>query len=304
MSKVLLRFIVVVLLIAGITTAVYFILNKPDESKKVYDDYISLQKASGYKDYEYLTKSIDGGGGIVNAQNDSLTVFSEEVDIHYAYSNAIKQQIEKLSLLCAYAEDCDSKEQDTVRDAIDKFNKSVYGEAGVAYQAKYLYNYQATEGYDPSSLGGLKQALLDAFMTMEKNGAAALDKLVPFVQKYVLDNAKISEIGFFLYDLRGVVVSGEVAQYEALVNKGEINKARFVAYVKSVTSAIESGEKDGFNTLNDSTMRSVMQSYNSLSRGMIVELFGAVNMTEYINAQQEADKQNLIAVYNFMEGLS
>lgn len=304
MSKVLLRFIVVVLLIAGITTAVYFILNKPDESKKVYDDYISLQKTSGYNDYEYLTKSIDGGDGIVNAQNDSLSVFSEEVDIHYAYSNAIKQQIEKLSLLCAYAEDCDSKEQDAVRDAIDIFNKSVYGEAGVAYQAKYLYNYQTTEGYDPSSLGGLKQALLDAFMIMEKNGAAALDKLVPFVQKYVFDSAKIGEIGFFLYDLRGMVVSGEVAQYEALVNKDEINKARFVAYVKRVTSAIESGEKDGFNTLNDSTMRSVMQSYNSLSRSAIVGLFGALNVTEYINAQQEADKQNLIAVYNFMEGLS
>lgn len=60
MSKVLLRLIVVIILIAGITTAVYFVLNKPDESKKVYDQQIATLQKSEYKDYQYLTQEIKG----------------------------------------------------------------------------------------------------------------------------------------------------------------------------------------------------------------------------------------------------
>ena len=89
MSKVLLRLVVVIILIAGITTAVYFVLNKPDESKKVYDQQIAMLQKSGYKDYQYLTLEIKGRDGIYIVKDGDLKT-------EYTFTQAIKEQIEML----------------------------------------------------------------------------------------------------------------------------------------------------------------------------------------------------------------
>lgn len=302
MSKVVWRFVVVVLLIVGITTAVYFILNKPDASKKVYDDFVSLQKTSEYSDYGYLTKEIEGSGAIVNSSNDSLNLYSDDLDIQYAYANAIKEQIEKLLHLSAYIENFDSKAQKEVIEALKKYNDVVYGDKGVSSQAKYLYNYLVAEDYDPASIGGLKMNLLNSIRNMQSVGRVALDKLVPFIRNSVYQNATIVDIKFVLYDLRGMVASGENAQYESLVDKNQVDTSKFVSYVKNLTNLIETGESNGFNTLNDSDMREVLNAYNNLGRAQLIGLFRAVNSSEYLSSQEGDTKSYLITIYNFLEG--
>lgn len=295
MSKVLLRLIVVVILIAGITAAVYFVLNKPDDSKKVYNQQISLIQKSEYKDYQYLTQEIKGKDGIYIVKDGDLKT-------EYLYAQAMKDQIEMLEFLCAYANNVDKNVQNDVLDAIKNYNTSAFGKDGVTYLAKYLYNYSSSEAYDAASIGGLNTQLIAAFKKMQRDGGVVLDKLVPFVKSVVYNGANIDEIEFFLYDLRGMIACGQISQYDSLENKNQVQTSKFTSYINKLTSVIEEGKVNGFNTLNTSDLRKVMNAYNALDRANIVGLFRAENQTTYINDQEdETIKTNLNIINSFME---
>ena len=295
MSKVLLRLIVVIILIAGITTAVYFVLNKPDESKKVYDQQIATLQKSEYKDYQYLKQEIKGREGIYIVKDGDLK-------IEYTYTQAIKEQIEMLGFLCAYAKDVDTSAQKEVLSAINTYNTSAYGKDGVTYLAKYIYNYQSSESYDPASIGGLNSQLIEAFRKMQRNGSVALDKLVPFVKTSVYNNAKIDEIEFVLYDLRAMVACGQISQYDSIKDKNNVQTSKFSKCIAKLTSLIEKGKNDGFYTLNFSDLRKVMNAYNALDRVNIVGLFRTENTTKYLDEQKdETIKANLKIISQYME---
>ncbi len=295
MSKVLLRLIVVIILIAGITTAVYFVVNKPDESKKVYDKQIALLQKSEYKDYQYLTQEIKGREGMYIVKEGELLN-------EYKYAQAIKEQIEMLEFLCAYAKDVNKNAQKDVLSAIKAYNASAYGKDGVTYLAKYIYNYESGESYDAASIGGLNNQLIEAFKKMQRNGSVALDKLVPFVKTSVYNNAKIDEIEFVLYDLRAMAACGQIAQYDSIKDKNKVQTSKFTKCIEKLTFSIEYGKNNGFNTLNSAEMRSVMSAYNALDRAIVVGLLRAENTTTYVNEQKdETTKANLNIISMYLE---
>ena len=116
MSKVFLRLLVVIILIAGITTAVYFIINQPDENKKLYEDYASLTKTEKYQNFDYLTKEwVNSGTGTPI----SLVKNDQTLNTHYKLATAIKNQIESNLLLINYAKDVDKTAQKSIAKKID-----------------------------------------------------------------------------------------------------------------------------------------------------------------------------------------
>ncbi len=296
MSKVLLRLVVVIILIAGITTAVYFVLNKPDESKKVYDQQIAMLQKSGYKDYQYLTLEIKGRDGIYIVKDGDLKT-------EYTFTQAIKEQIEMLGFLCAYAKDVNKSAQKDVLSAIKTYNTSAYGKDGVAYLAKYIYNYESSVSYDAASIGGLNNQLIEAFKKMQSSGSAVLDKLVPYVKTSVYNNAKIDEIEFVLYDLRAMVSCAQIAQYDSINDKNKVQTSKFEQCIEQkLTPLIEEGKKDGFNTLNSGELCSVISAYNALDRANIVGLLRAENTATYLNEQKdETIKANLTIISKYLE---
>lgn len=295
MSKFILRLLVVIILIAGVTTAVYFILNKPDESKKIYDLQTTTSQKGEYKDYEYLTKEIKGKTGM-------YIVKDGELKNEYLYTQAIKEQIEKLQYLCAYTKDIDKSEQKEVLEAIKTYNTSAYGENGVTYLAKYLYNYESSDAYSTTTVDGLKEQLVNAFKQMQRDGRTALDKLVPFVKKNVYMNTNIDEIEFFLYDLRGMISCAEIAQYDSFDSKTKVQTSKFTNYLSKLNSLINNGVSSGFNTLNSSELRKVMDAYNALDRADIVGLFRSDDTTKYFaGIKNETAKVNLQVINDYME---
>ena len=298
MSKVVLRLVVVILIIAGITSAIYFILNRPDQSKKIYNTFISNIEKENYKDFDYLTKKFTVEG----KQTQCIT---SEGDLLYEYTLAdvIKTQIENCQYLCAYAKNVDTNAQENVLKALKNYNEIAYGNDGISHQAKYYYNFKNKEndGVRPDT-DRLEYKLIQSLMNMQREGVKVLEKLVPFVKNSVYQGTKIDEISFILYDLRASVASGEIAQLDEKNNISLEQRNKFNKYIEKLTQLINSGESDGFYLLNDSELKNVIFSYNSLERTYIIDMFKAEDTLDYIGKIEDKNiKKNLTYIYDYLE---
>lgn len=297
MSKDLLRLLVVVILIAGITTAVYFILNQPDKKRKMYNDYISQIQTEEYQDYNYLTKEWE----ISNSQNtSSLALNNPNIAKHLKMCDALKTQVEENLLLLNYAKKVDETAQKSLKKKIETYNEKAYGKNGVSYQAKYLYNYYVN-GYDVYNLPALLQQLFKAMHEMEISATEVLNELVPYVQKNVFNGQRPDDLKYVLNDVYAVIASATTAY----TNSGATdelfkNYSNFTSYITKVESLIEQGNQSGFNTLTD--LSDFVSAYNKVDRNEVLNLLKSTDKTKFINDKtDEALKTNLTTLLNFME---
>ena len=298
MSKVFLRLLVVIILIAGITTAVYFIINQPDENKKLYEDYASLVKTEKYQNFDYLTKEwVNSGTGTPI----SLVKNDQTLNTHYKLATAIKNQIESNLLLINYAKDVDKTAQKSIAKKIDNFNKKAYGKDGVSYQAKYLYTYYVNEN-DASNITYLTQRLQVAMHEMELAGTEVLAELSIYVAKNVYNGSRPEDLKYVLNDSLALIASAITSYQNTNANSDELNShlAKYQNYLTKFETYVNNGELNGYNSLGD--MSNYVELFNSVDRSKVYGMLTAENFVQYLNSQNAEDKANLLAIHNFMEG--
>ena len=301
MSKDIIRIIVVIVLIAIVTTIVWFVINKPDDNKKLYDNYISLTKDDGYKNYDYFTKEIidENNGNVYTILDESFRLKQ-----HFRLIEAIKNQIEKDLILLDYVSTVDSKVQDNLLNRLKNYNNVAFGDDGVSYQARYLYEYITRNKVDNTVKNGLIIKLINVMHEMEIVGRELIGDLNNFVVTYVYNGTKIEDIAYVLSDMHSVIASA-CSMYENVGNDDSLNEniGKYENYLTRVESLIEQGEKNGYNTLASEDMQEFILNYNLLSRELIIELLNADNKTEYItNQTDQAITYSLTKVLNFLEG--
>ncbi len=301
MSKDIIRIIVVIVLIAIVTTIVWFVINKPDDNKKLYDNYISLTKDDGYKNYDYFTKEIidENNGNVYTILDESFRLKQ-----HFRLIEAIKNQIEKDLILLDYVSTVDSKVQDNLLNRLKNYNNVAFGDDGVSYQARYLYEYITRNKVDNTVKNGLIIKLINVMHEMEIVGRELIGDLNNFVVTYVYNGTKIEDIAYVLSDMHSVIASA-CSMYENVGNDDSLNEniGKYENYLTRVESLIEQGEKNGYNTLASEDMQEFILNYNLLSRELIIGLLNADNKTEYItNQTDQAITYSLTKVLNFLEG--
>ena len=297
MSKVLLRLLVVIILIAGITTAVYFILNQPEKNKKLYDNYASLTKTEKYQDYSYITKewtdSSNGNPTTLLSGNDNLTN-------HFRIASAIKKQIEINLLLINYANKVDETAQKSIAKKISKFNEKAYGKDGVSYQAKYLYNYYVN-GNDVSKIAYLTGRLQVAFHEMELAGTEVLVELSTYVTKNVYNGMRTNDLKYVFGDTLALIASATASYQNKVSNYDELNShiGKYERFIKNIETHIKNGDQNGYNTLGFKIP--YPQVFNSVDRNKVYEMLIAEDALDYISKQNANDKKSLETIYGFME---
>ena len=301
MSKDLLRLIVVVVLIAVVTTVVYFVVNRPDDNKKLYDNYIALTQEDGYKNYEYLTKefTLESGAKV------SLISLNSNLNNHYRLTQAIKAQIEQNLLLLNYADKGDKTAQEKVLSDLEEYNTKAYGQDGVAYQARYLYEYYVSGNYDVININSLFDKLLNAIHEMELAGNTVIGSLNNYVVTYIYDGVKPNDVKSVMYDATALVACATASyQNKNSSNKDELylNIGEYESMLAKLESLVAIGEEKGFNTLINDSLNTFISSYNALDRETILNMLTAVDRTQYINTQTNEDvKLNLTKVLNYLE---
>lgn len=294
MAKFILRLLVVIVLIAGITTAVYFIVNKPDESKKMYDSYVSLTKTEKYQNFDYLTKEWTQSGGT----KTSLVAGNPKTKQHYNIANALKSQIEANLLLLNYAQSSDKTLQKQVMNKLKVYNEKAYGKFGVSYQAKYLYDYRVNNS-DVSNIALFTNKLWVAMHDMEVAGYEAYVALSDYVKTYVFMGEKTNDAKYVLGDVYAVLV-GAISDYE---NTGDtdnlsLNYSQFEKYVTKLDALIAKGEQDGYYSLN---IKDFISAYNAVDKTLVCDLFKAEDKNAYINGLEVALQDNMRTINVFME---
>lgn len=301
MSKYLLRLIVVILLIVVVTVVVWLILNRPDESKKIYDEYISLIDDEGYQNYEYFTKEFTDP---VTQTSSTLLNFNTNINSHYRVTNAIKEDIELNLMLLNYVTSYDEVAQDGVLDAIANYNSVAYGADGVAYQARYLYEYYVAGNYNQANVEALINKLLVTMHNMEVAGANVLTVLKPYVQTYVYAGNQPEDIKYVLYDTRALVASSVANSYENTDDTDKLYQFfnNYNAYMTKLETLISTGEENGYNTLVNTSTTKFIDSYNALETETLIGLFNALNKTTYINSQTDENiKTHLTNIVTYLE---
>ena len=302
MSKDLLRLIVVIIIIAVVTTVVYFIINRPDDNKKLYDNYISLIDKDSYQNYDYLTKEFTD----TSTNNKvSLVSMSNNLNNHYRLTQAIKLQIEQNLLLINYATKGDDTAQKALHEKMKVYNEKAYGENGVAYQARYLYEYYVEGNYNASTIQGLNDKLLNAMHEMEIAGFDVLIDLDNYVATFVFNSNKPDDLKYVLYDVRALI-AGVASSYENSNESGidelYLNISKYEAYLAKFEQLIISGESNGYKTLINSNLNVFIKSYNLLDKNVIIDLLSAEDKNAFINSQtDETIKKNLTTVLSYLE---
>ena len=301
MSKDLLRLIVVVVLIAVVTTVVYFVVNRPDDNKKLYDNYIALTQEDGYKNYEYLTKefTLESGAKV------SLISLNSNLNNHYRLTQAIKAQIEQNLLLLNYADQGDKTAQEKVLSDLEEYNTKAYGQDGVAYQARYLYEYYLEDNYNASTITSLNNKLLNAMHEMEVAGFNVLSDLNNYVTTYIYNGNKPNDVKYVLYDARALI-AGVASSYEnsneSDIDELYLNIKKYENYLSKFEQLIANGESTGYNTLINSNLNAFIKSYNLLDREVIINLISAEDKNAFINSQtDETIKKNLTTLLSYLE---
>ena len=302
MSKDLLRLIVVIVLIAVVTTVVYFIVNRPDDNKKLYDNYMSLVEKQSYKNYDYLTKEFTDKS--TNNQV-SLVSLSNNLNNHYRLTQAIKLQIEQNLLLINYATKGDDTAQKSLLNKIKDYNEKAYGENGVAYQARYLYEYYLEDNYNASTITSLNNKLLNAMHEMEVAGFNVLSDLNNYVTTYIYSGNKPNDVKYVLYDARALI-AGVASSYEnsneSDIDELYLNIKKYENYLFKFEQLIANGESNGYNTLINSNLNAFIKSYNLLDREVIINLISAEDKNAFINSQtDETIKKNLTTLLSYLE---
>ena len=296
MSKDLLRLLVVVILIAGITTAVYFILNQPDKTRKQYNNFISQTQTEEYQNYSYLTKEWQ----LENALSPtSLALNNPNIAKHIQMCDALKLQVEENLLLLKYAQKRDETAQKSLQSKIDAYNEKAYGKNGVTYQAKYLYNYYVNE-YDINNLPALTQQLLATMHEMEKSATELLAELTTYVQKNVFSGNRPNDFKYVLNDFYSLIASATTS-YENSGSMDELykNYGNYSNYIAGIEYLIELAQQNGYHTLG---INGFVVVYNQTERAIVLEMLKAQDKAKFINDQtDETLKANLTTIYNLLE---
>ncbi len=300
MSKYLLRLIVVILLIAIVTTVVWLLLNRPDNSKRIYENYISLTERESYQNYEYFTKPLtDSSTGTQSA----IINFNTNLSAHYRLVSAIKEQIEQNILLINYASAYDESAQDAVLDALDAYNDVAYGTNGVTYQARYLYEYYVSGEFSAENVEILINNLLIALHSMEQAGATALQQLKSYLVNNVYEGSTPEDVKYILYDARAIVAVSATS-YENAGTTDELHKYfnNYSKYLTKFETLIQNGTKNGFNTLITADLMNFIDNYNAVPYETLVDFIRASDKNAYINAlTDDVLKTHLTGIYSYLE---
>ena len=306
MSKYVLRLIVVLVIVVGVTVGVVLFLTRPDPNLAIFNMYVQSTNETRYSQHRYLnTTYVDKDG------NASTTVIAKEpaVKHYYDLARTVNGYVEEYLAKAKFAKNFGSA-ADGLKTKLTAYFDATNNNNGSGYWAKAFYDYLNSSAYASHVLENKFSTYQDYVDEVRRSlieeafaGASLVDDLRVFVVTHVYGGAEDVTVLGTLFDAliaqtkANVFLCKENFAVSTMPTPTSAQETFFIGLTKRYNVAFASS-----NPANLVGHGAFVAEYWSIARDVRDGYFASRDRDQYISTiTVQATKDSLAALKTFIE---